>query len=66
MKDLATSPEPPLCPSCRQPASQELAGRQHGWECSNEACPEFGQAIRPAERALRNDPAELGDGRLGS
>jgi hypothetical protein len=37
--------EAPLCPSCGQPASVALAGPEHGWECRNEACPEFGQAI---------------------
>jgi hypothetical protein len=39
----------PLCPSCGQPASTALAGPEHGWECRNEACPEFGQAIAPEE-----------------
>jgi hypothetical protein len=37
--------DPPLCPSCGQPASEALAGPEHGWECRNEACPEFGQAL---------------------
>ncbi|MDO9355315.1 MAG: hypothetical protein Q7T55_16570 [Solirubrobacteraceae bacterium] len=36
---------PPLCPQCHQPASLALAGHEHGWECRNEACPEFGQEI---------------------
>jgi len=36
---------PPLCASCGQPASEALAGPEHGWECRNEACPEFGQSI---------------------
>lgn len=35
----------PLCPSCGQPASAALAGPEHGYECRNEACPEFGQAL---------------------
>ena len=39
----------PLCPSCGQPASQALAGPEHGYECRNEACPEFGQPLRPVE-----------------
>jgi hypothetical protein len=39
------SSNPPLCPSCGQPASEALAGPAHGWECRNEACPEFGQAV---------------------
>ena len=42
---------PPVCPSCGQPASEALAGPEHGWECRNEACPEFGQAISPTEPA---------------
>lgn len=36
---------PPLCPSCRQPASLALAGHEHGWECRNEGCPLFGQEV---------------------
>ena len=40
---------PPLCPDCGQPASADLAGPPHGWECRNEACPEFGQPLRPDE-----------------
>src|ERR1700754_4464869 len=35
----------PLCPTCDQPASEALGGPEHGWECRNEACPEFGQAV---------------------
>jgi hypothetical protein len=41
----------PICPSCGQPASEALAGPEHGWECRNEACPEFGQALSAAEPA---------------
>ncbi len=41
----------PLCPSCGQPASAALAGPEHGYECRNEACPEFGQQLRPDEPA---------------
>jgi hypothetical protein len=48
----------PTCPTCGQPASQSLAGPDHEWECRNEACPEFGQAVgeeapppRPGEAA---------------
>lgn len=37
----------PLCPTCGQPATTALAGPEPGWECRNEACPEFGQAIQP-------------------
>jgi hypothetical protein len=39
--------DPPLCPTCGQPASEALAGPEHGWECRNESCPEFGQAVAP-------------------
>ena len=41
--------EPPLRPDCGQPESAALAGPEHGWECRNEACPEFGQPLRPDE-----------------
>ena len=44
-----TSSSPPLCPTCGQPGSQALAGPEHGWECRNEACAEFGQPIREDE-----------------
>lgn len=36
---------PPLCPTCHQPASEALAGHEHGWECRNEACPLFGEEV---------------------
>lgn len=49
-------PIPPLCPSCGQPASEALAGPAHGWECRNEACPEYGQSIDPNEPS-RREPA---------
>ena len=39
----------PVCPSCGQPATTALAGAEHGWECGNEACTEFGQPIRGDE-----------------
>lgn len=39
----------PLCPTCSQPATTALAGPEHGWECRNEACAEFGQPIRADE-----------------
>jgi hypothetical protein len=54
--DHGVSVVPPLCPTCGQPASQSLAGPEHDWECRNEACPEFGQAVEarePAPRAAR-------------
>ena len=40
---------PPVCPSCGQPATRALADAAHGWECGNEACTEFGQPIRDDE-----------------
>src|SRR5882762_9296020 len=43
------SENPPLCPTCGQPASVALAGPEHGWECRNEACPEFGQPLSDHE-----------------
>lgn len=55
------SVEPPLCPSCGQPASEALAGPEHGWECRNEACPEFGQGLDANEPALE----EPGRGAVG-
>jgi hypothetical protein len=48
---------PPLCPTCGQPASQALAGAEHGWECRNEACSEFGQAVRNDEEPPRDTPS---------
>jgi len=41
----------PVCPSCGQPASEALGGPEHDWECRNEACPEFGQALSAHEPA---------------
>ncbi len=43
----------PLCPSCGQPASLALAGPDHGYECRNEACAEFGQSLRGDEPAAQ-------------
>ena len=37
--------DPPLCPTCGQPASEALGGPEHDWECRNEACPEYGQPV---------------------
>jgi hypothetical protein len=50
----------PRCPTCGQPASQALAGPDHGWECRNEACPEFGQALADEEPS-RPEPPGPGD-----
>lgn len=41
-------PASPACPTCGQPASRAL-GPDEGWECRNEACPEFGQPLREDE-----------------
>ena len=46
-------PEAPLCPYCGQPASTALAGPERGRECRNQACPKFGQPIRPDEPGVR-------------
>ena len=51
---------PPLCPDCGQPASLALAGPEHGWECRNEACPEFGQAISADELPPADEPSPAG------
>lgn len=42
---------PPLCPTCGQPATTALTSSGRDWECENEACPEFGQEIRADEQA---------------
>lgn len=47
----------PLCPSCTQPATTAFTGS--GWECRNEACPEFGQPVRADEPAV-SEPAHPG------
>jgi hypothetical protein len=46
----------PICPSCGQPASSELAGPPHQWECRNEACPEFGHPIKADEAPAVEPP----------
>jgi hypothetical protein len=48
---------PPLCPTCGQPASRALAGAEHGWECRNEACSEFGQPLRDDEAPPPDEPS---------
>lgn len=50
----------PRCPDCGQPASTALAGPEHGWECRNEGCPEFGQSVRPDEPEA-TEPSPTGD-----
>jgi hypothetical protein len=49
------SAEPPLCPTCGQPASEALGGAEHNWECRNEACPEYGQAVEGPSREEDRD-----------
>jgi len=57
----------PLCPSCGQPTSEALAGPQHGWECRNEACPEFGKEL-DANQPVPDEPTRGGQraGREGN
>jgi hypothetical protein len=52
---MSQQADPPLCPTCGQPATEALAGPEHGWECRNEACPEFGQAVDADEPPPRED-----------
>jgi hypothetical protein len=40
---------PPVCPTCGQPATLGFADTGDGWECRNEACPEYGQLIADIE-----------------
>lgn len=44
---------PPLCPSCGRPAGEAPDGATSAWECRNEACPGFGQAVVDEERERR-------------
>jgi hypothetical protein len=53
---IAVATTPPLCPSCGQPASEALGGPEHDWECRNEACPEFGQAVGTDELSSEEEP----------
>jgi hypothetical protein len=50
----------PLCPDCGQPASPFLGGPEHGFECRNEACPEFGQPIADDEPRPAAEPGPDG------
>lgn len=54
------STQPPLCPTCGQPASEALGGPEHDWECRNEACPEFGQAVPDDEPRAEAEPNPTG------
>ncbi len=49
------------CPTCGQPATRAFPP-DDGWECRNEACPEFGQAIAADEPPPSVEPGP--DGRL--
>jgi hypothetical protein len=55
--NIAVASSAPLCPSCGQPASEALGGPAHDWECRNEACPEFGQAVRADEPDVETERA---------
>jgi hypothetical protein len=50
----------PLCPTCGQPASEALSDLEHGWECRNEACAEYGQPLRRDEPPPLDEPAPSG------
>lgn len=52
---MRVSDETPFCPTCGQPASEALGGAEHAWECRNEACPEYGQAVDAHEPPPRDD-----------
>jgi len=45
----------PVCPTCGQPATEALAGEDGVWECENEACPEYGQAVEGPPREEDGD-----------
>jgi hypothetical protein len=56
--------EPPACPTCGQPATKAFSGV--GWECRNEACPEFGQALRDDEPPVADpSPGESPEAEAG-
>jgi len=44
-----------VCPTCGQPATQAFPPDE-GWECRNESCPEFGQALHEIEPAPASAP----------
>ncbi len=45
-----------VCPTCGQPASPSLSA-DGTLECRNEACPQYGQLLRPDEPAPATPPA---------
>ena len=47
------------CPTCGQPATRALPPDE-GWECPNEACPEFGQRLGDVEPAPAEPPSPRG------
>ena len=48
--------DPPVCPTCGMPCTEGLEERDGLWECANEACPEFGQALQDHEPPPREPP----------
>jgi hypothetical protein len=47
------------CPTCGQPATRAFPPHE-GWECRNEACPEFGQPLTDHEPAADGPPSPRG------
>lgn len=47
------------CPTCGQPATRALPPDE-GWECRNEACPEFGQELVETEPVPVDLPSPRG------
>jgi hypothetical protein len=47
-------------PSGGQPASEALAGPADDWDCRNEACPEFGRAVRTEKPSGEEKPEPEG------
>ncbi len=48
-----------VCPTCGQPATKAFPPDE-GWECRNEACPEFGQPLSGHEPAPEGDAGPRG------
>ncbi len=48
-----------VCPTCGQPATRAFPPDE-GWECRNEACPEFGQALSDVEPVPAEPPSPSG------
>ena len=47
------------CPTCGQPATRAFPPDE-GWECRNEACPEFGQPLTGLEPVPAEPPSPRG------